>query len=83
MWAIAGTSLDMEPSGRRFDSTVSELDLAPWLQATESTLAFYDGNTCAAHPAPATLFLTHPPPLAPMHDCLMLPHAMHDPTRTP
>ncbi|KAH9245110.1 hypothetical protein BASA81_017424 [Batrachochytrium salamandrivorans] len=35
----------MEPSGRRFDSTVSELDLAPWLQATESTLAFYDGTS--------------------------------------
>ncbi|KAH9246295.1 hypothetical protein BASA81_016152 [Batrachochytrium salamandrivorans] len=40
-----GTYWIMEPSGRRFDSTVSELDLAPWLQATESTLAFYDGTS--------------------------------------
>ncbi|KAH9256184.1 hypothetical protein BASA81_005682 [Batrachochytrium salamandrivorans] len=40
-----GTYWIMEPSGRRFDSTVSELDLAPWLQATESTLAFYNGTS--------------------------------------
>ena len=40
-----GTYWLMTPDGRRFDSTVNESDLAPWLQATESDRDFfYDGR---------------------------------------
>ncbi|KAH9244952.1 hypothetical protein BASA81_017600 [Batrachochytrium salamandrivorans] len=39
-----GTYWLMEPEGRRLDSTVSEVDLAPWLQSTQENITFFDGT---------------------------------------
>ncbi|KAH6601591.1 hypothetical protein BASA50_001449 [Batrachochytrium salamandrivorans] len=40
-----GTYWLMDPQGRRFDSTVNERDLAPWLTQTDSNQEyFYDGT---------------------------------------
>lgn len=36
-----GTYWLMAPDGRRFDSTVNEADLAPWLQPTDSNREFF------------------------------------------
>ncbi|KAH9268442.1 hypothetical protein BASA84_000229 [Batrachochytrium salamandrivorans] len=39
-----GTYWLMEPSGRRFDATINESDLAPWIQSNHSNLKFSDGT---------------------------------------
>lgn len=41
-----GTYWLMDPHGRRFDSTVNESDLAPWLASVQSNVSFfYDGTS--------------------------------------